>query len=67
MALAIEPMVNAGVGRVKVLSDRWTAVTADNKPSAHFEHTVIVTDDEPLIVTQRPRVALPEQLGIDSL
>lgn len=67
MALAIEPMINAGKAQVKVLADGWTAVTADGKPSAHFEHTVIVTDDEPLIVTKRPRVALPEQLGIAPL
>ena len=42
-------------------------MTADGKPSAHFEHTVIVTDGAPLIVTDRPRIALPEQLGIAPL
>ena len=51
MALAIEPMVNAGRPSVKILDDGWTVVTADGKPSAHFEHTVIVTDGAPLIVT----------------
>ncbi len=51
MTLAIEPMVNAGTDDVKVLEDGWTAVTADGKLSAHFEHTVAVTDDGPLIVT----------------
>ena len=44
--LAIEPMVNAGKPAVQVLADRWTAVTKD-KASAHFEHTVAVTDDGP--------------------
>ncbi|MFR4416779.1 MAG: hypothetical protein ACLT8E_05030 [Akkermansia sp.] len=47
MALAIEPMVNAGRSSVKILDDGWTVVTADGKPSAHFEHTVIVTDGAP--------------------
>ena len=42
-------------------------VTADGKPSAHFEHTVIVKDGAPLIVTDRPRIALPDQLGIAPL
>lgn len=42
MTIAIEPMVNAGVWRVKTLSDGWTVVTADGKPSAHFEHTIVV-------------------------
>ena len=45
MVLAIEPMVNAGKAAVKVLSDGWTAVTKDGSLSAHFEHTVAVTDD----------------------
>lgn len=67
MALAIEPMVNAGTAKVHILKDGWTVVTADGKASAHFEHTVIVTDNEPLIVTARPRIALPEQLGIEPL
>lgn len=44
MVIAIEPMVNAGVFDVKTKSDGWTIVTADGKPSAHFEHTVAVTD-----------------------
>ncbi len=44
MVLAIEPMVNAGTPEVKVLEDRWTAVTADGRLSAHFEHTVAITD-----------------------
>ena len=44
-ALAIEPMLNAGKDDVKTLSDKWTVVTKDGKPSAHFEHTVIVTEN----------------------
>lgn len=51
MVLAIEPMVNMGAAEVRVLSDGWTVVTADGLPSAHFEHTVIVTDDGPEILT----------------
>ena len=54
MVLAIEPMVNAGKPAVKVLSDGWTAVTRDGSLSAHFEHTVAVTDGAPLILTARP-------------
>lgn len=51
MALAIEPMINMGTAKVGMLDDGWTAVTMDNKPSAHFEHTVLVTEDEPEILT----------------
>ncbi len=64
MTLAIEPMVNAGTAMVKILDDGWTVITADRQPSAHFEHTVLVTDSEPEILTARPRTALPEQLGL---
>ena len=52
MTLAIEPMVNVGSPGVKILRDGWTAVTADGKPSAHFEHTVAVTENGPEILTQ---------------
>lgn len=45
MVLAIEPMINMGTEKVKVLKDGWTAVTADGKPSAHFEHSVVVRED----------------------
>ncbi len=51
MALAIEPMVNAGGWEVKILSDGWTAVTVDGKLSAHFEHTVAITDNGPEILS----------------
>jgi methionyl aminopeptidase len=47
MCLAIEPMINLGSGKVDMLEDGWTAVTRDRKPSAHFEHTVLVTNGEP--------------------
>ncbi len=52
MVLAIEPMVNAGSPGVRVLEDKWTAVTEDGRPSAHFEHCVAVTKDGPLILTE---------------
>jgi methionyl aminopeptidase len=51
MTLAIEPMVNAGAADVKVLKDGWTVVTEDGQLSAHFEHTVLVTEDGPEILT----------------
>jgi methionyl aminopeptidase len=51
MVLAIEPMVNAGRPGVQVLQDGWTAVTEDGSLSAHFEHTVVVTDDGALVLT----------------
>ncbi|PTY01300.1 type I methionyl aminopeptidase [Verrucomicrobia bacterium LW23] len=51
MTLAIEPMVNMGRPEVRLLADNWTAVTLDGKPSAHFEHTVLVTEGEPEILT----------------
>jgi len=51
MALAIEPMVNQGTYKVKVLEDGWTAVTEDSALSAHFEHTILITNDEPEILT----------------
>lgn len=51
MTLAIEPMVNAGTDGVHVLDDGWTAVTSDGSLSAHFEHTIAVTDNGPKILT----------------
>jgi len=51
MTLAIEPMVNAGLPGVKILNDCWTVVTQDGSLSAHFEHTVLVTEGEPEILT----------------
>ena len=51
MTIAIEPMVNAGKAAVEVLNDGWTVVTKDGLPSAHFEHTVLITESEPEILT----------------
>jgi methionyl aminopeptidase len=50
IVLAIEPMVNMGTDKVQILSDGWTVVTLDGKPSAHFEHTVAITEDGPEIL-----------------
>jgi methionyl aminopeptidase len=58
MTLAIEPMVNMGTSGVRVLGDKWTVVTLDGKPSAHFEHTVLITKGEPEILTWRKRTLL---------
>jgi methionyl aminopeptidase len=52
MVLAIEPMINAGSADVKVLEDGWTAITVDGSFSAHFEHTVAITKDGPVILTR---------------
>jgi len=52
LVIAIEPMINLGTDRVKVLDDGWTVITADGKPSAHFEHTIAVTPDGPEILTK---------------
>ncbi len=53
MVLAIEPMVNLGKEGVRMLNDRWTAVTEDGSLSAHFEHTVAITEEGPVILTAR--------------
>jgi methionyl aminopeptidase len=52
LVLAIEPMVNAGKPDVRILGDRWTAVTVDGKPSVHYEHTVGITADGPVLLTE---------------
>lgn len=52
MVLAIEPMVNYGTHEVICLEDGWTIVTKDKEPSAHFEHTILITDNEPEILTK---------------
>lgn len=52
MVIAIEPMINLGGAAIRVLDDDWTVVTTDGKPSAHFEHTVAITSDGPVILTQ---------------
>jgi len=55
MTLAIEPMINAGSHEVVMLSDGWTVVSADGAPSAHFEHTVLITDGDAEILTWRKK------------
>jgi methionyl aminopeptidase len=52
LVIAVEPMVNAGTPEVEVLDDDWTAVTKDRSMSAHFEHTIAVTDDGPWVLTR---------------
>jgi methionyl aminopeptidase len=52
LVIAIEPMVNAGAHEVEVLDDKWTAVTRDRRLSAHFEHTVAITDDGPWVLSR---------------
>ena len=51
MTLAIEPMVSLGSPQTKMLDDGWTAVTRDGSTAAHFEHTVLITEDGPEIIT----------------
>jgi methionyl aminopeptidase len=57
MVLAIEPMVNVGTWEVETLEDDWTAVTLDGKLSSHWEHTILVTEAEPEVLTRAPGVA----------
>jgi methionyl aminopeptidase len=57
MTLAIEPMINLGREGVRILGDGWTVVTEDGLPSAHFEHTVLVTENEPEVLTCLPPIA----------
>ncbi len=54
MVLAVEPMINEGGSEVRLLKDGWTAVTADGRLSAQFEHTVAITGDRPLVLTGEP-------------
>ncbi|CAN5474205.1 type I methionyl aminopeptidase [soil metagenome] len=58
MTLAIEPMINLGGAGVRLLEDGWTVCTSDGLPSAHFEHTVLITKDEPEILTWRAKTQL---------
>lgn len=52
LTIAIEPMVNAGTAETRTLPDKWTVVTLDGKRSAHFEHTVAVTESGPRVLTR---------------
>ena len=58
MTLALEPMINSGTASVRLLDDGWTVCTADGKPSAHFEHTVLITKEAPEILTWRGKTQL---------
>ncbi len=52
MTIAIEPMISVGTWRTKTLKNGWTVITADKKPSAHFEHTIAITEDGPIILSE---------------
>ena len=52
LVIAVEPMVNAGTHEVEVLEDEWTAVTKDHSMSAHFEHSIAITDDGPVVLSR---------------
>jgi len=67
MVLAIEPMITQGSAKVQVLGDKWTTVTKDGGWAAHFEHTIVVGTNGGEILTERPRIALPEHLGLITL
>jgi methionyl aminopeptidase len=54
MVIAVEPMFNQGGDRVRTKPDGWTVVTQDYKPSAHFEHSLLITDGDPEVLTKRP-------------
>lgn len=64
LVIAIEPMVNMGSKNVKMLRDQWTQVTADGLPSAHFEHTVAITDSGPVALTSAPTPTETAELAI---
>ena len=53
MVIAVEPMLNLGTADIYLLDDDWTVITADGEPSAHFEHTVLITDEGYTILTKR--------------
>ncbi len=54
MVIAVEPMVNMGTGKVREEADYWTQITRDRLPSAHFEHTIAMTDSGPFVLTAAP-------------
>ena len=54
LVIAVEPMVNMGTKKVRTMADHWTQVTADKKPSAHFEHTIAITESGPVPLTGCP-------------
>lgn len=56
MTLAIEPMINLGTAKTRTLSDNWTVITTDRKPSAHYEHVALITEGDPEVLTLRKRM-----------
>jgi methionyl aminopeptidase len=64
LVIAVEPMVNVGTKKVKMLKDQWTQVTADGSLSAHFEHTLAITEDGPVALTEAPSPAEQAELAI---
>ena len=62
MTLAIEPMVNMGTPKTRILSDNWTVITTDRRPSAHYEHVALITEGEPEVLTLRKRM-FPKGVG----
>ncbi len=64
LVIAVEPMVNMGTKRVKMLRDQWTQITADGRHSAHFEHTLAITDDGPVALTVAPTPAEAAELAV---
>lgn len=60
MVIAVEPMLTLGTGAVEFLEDGWTVVSADRTLSAHFEHTIVIGEDSPIIATLRPGEKYPE-------
>jgi methionyl aminopeptidase len=63
MVLALEPMINAGTEQVRVLKDKWTAVTADGRPSAHYEHSIVVREGPADVLSLTPRRVWGQELG----
>jgi methionyl aminopeptidase len=63
MTIALEPMVNVGDWRTKVLSDDWTVITADRSLSAHYEHTIAITDGEAEVLTATGAPVEPRAQG----
>lgn len=64
LVLAVEPMVNMGTKRVRTAADYWTQVTSDGRPSAHFEHTIAVTEAGVQVLTAPPNAAEAAELGL---
>jgi methionyl aminopeptidase len=63
LVLAIEPMVNAGTWKTRLLDDNWTVVTEDGSPSAHFEHTVAILDSGPEVLTAWEQTGVRAKAG----